>query len=167
MIKHCNQPRLAKSSRARHRRAAALVEFAVVLPVILIFITATIEISRVLMLQHTVDTAAYEAARSTMVPGAASIEAEQEAQILLDAAGLTNTVVTVTPAVITEETAFITVRVEVPVDQNSWITPDRFANFNVVSEVTLLTERSPIVRLTGVPELKAKKTKMKKVKNGL
>ncbi|MBB3210585.1 Flp pilus assembly protein TadG [Rhodopirellula rubra] len=156
-----------RGSRKRSRQGAALVEFAIVLPVMMLFFTAMIEISRILMLQHTADTAAYEAARSAMVPGATVSEAELEAQILLDAAGLVATQVTVSPSVITEETAFITVRVEVPVEENCWITPDQFTNSAVVSEVTLLTERSPIVRLTGIPELKAKKSKLKGEKTEL
>jgi len=69
--------------------------------------------------------------------------------------------VTVTPAEITEETAFITVRVEVPANDNSWMLSSQFTDVVVASEVTLLTERSPIVRLTGIPGLKAKKSKLK------
>ena len=143
------------------RRGAALVEFAVVFPVILLFITATVEISRILMLQHTVDSAAYEAARSAMVPGANVADAKNEAMELIGAANLVDPVITVSPTEITEETAFVTVRVEVPANSNSWMLSTRFTDVIVSSEVTLLTERSPIVRLTGLPELKAKKSKLK------
>ncbi|GAB5513981.1 TadE/TadG family type IV pilus assembly protein [Rhodopirellula baltica] len=155
------QARQIKAQRRVPRQGAALVEFAVVLPVIMLFLTAMVEISRILMLQHTADTAAYEAARCAMVPGATVTEAEWEAHALIEAAGLTNTAVTVTPAEITEETAFITVRVEVPANDNSWMLSSQFTDVVVASEVTLLTERSPIVRLTGIPGLKAKKSKLK------
>lgn len=115
-------------------------------------------------MQHTADTAAYEAARSAMVPGATADEAVTEANLLLSAAGLTNATITVSPSEITEETGFISVSIEVPVAVNSWITPTHFQSFSVVSEVTLLTERSPIVRLTSLPEMKSKKTKNKGTK---
>lgn len=150
-----------KEQRRIPRQGAVLVEFAVVLPVIMLFLTAMVEISRILMLQHTADTAAYEAARCAMVPGATVIEAEWEARALIEAAGLRNTAVTVSPSEITEETAFITVRVEIPANDNSWMLSSQFTDVVVASEVTLLTERSPIVRLTGIPGLKAKKSKMK------
>ncbi|WP_419194232.1 TadE family protein [Novipirellula herctigrandis] len=144
-----------------NRTGAALVEFAMVLPVMILFFTAMIEISRALMLQHTADTAAYEAARAAMVPGAIAEDAISEANQLLTSVGLDGTTVSVTPENIDEETGFITVLVNVPIAQNSWITPDFFTGLSVSSEVTLLTERSPIVRLTAVPLLKTKKTKMK------
>lgn len=151
----------SKAQRRTSRRGAALVEFAVVLPVIMLFLTAMVEISRILMLQHTADTAAYEAARCAMVPGATATEAEWEAFALIEAAGLRNTTVTISPSEITEDTAFITVRVQVPANENSWMLSDQFADVVVASEVTLLTERSPIVRLSGIPGLKAKKSKLK------
>ena len=58
--------KLSKSSRS----GAVLVEFALVLPVIMFTFACMVEISRVMLLQHTADTAAYEGARSAMVPGA-------------------------------------------------------------------------------------------------
>ena len=144
------------------RRGAALVEFALVLPIIAVFMVSTVSISQILMMQHTADTAAYEAARAAMVPGAHVNDAVVEAQELLDVAGLTDTEITVTPSVITEETGSVTVLVEVPLEQNSWILPDQFATHLVSSEVTLLTERSPIVRQTELPKVKAKKAKLDK-----
>jgi len=154
MKPHC------KRKNVRPRQGAALVEFALVLPVMFLFFAAMVEFTRVLMLQHTADTAAYEAARAAMVPGATSLEAEQEADELLSAAGLKGASTFVDPLTITQETPFVTVRVEVPVAPNSWITSQFFQDASVQSEVTLLTERSPIVRLTGMPQIRAKKQKM-------
>ena len=143
------------------RTGAVLVEFAMVLPIVVVLFSGLIEISRVLLLQHTADTAAYEGARAAMVPGATADEAKLEATRLLEANGLHSTKVTVTPETLEEASPLITVLVEIPVGPNSWIAPIRFFNMNISSEVTLFCERPPIVRLTGVPALKAKKTKGK------
>ena len=145
--------------RAESRRGAAIVEFAIVLPTVLLIFAGMIEISRVLLLQHSADTAAYEGARSGMVPGATSDEASKAAQLLLLAAGLRSTSITVTPTVITEDTPIITVRVEVPIAQNAWISPHWFKNSMVISEISLFCERPPMVLLTGVPTIEAKSAK--------
>ena len=142
-----------------NRSGALLVECALILPVIFVFFAGMIEISRVLLLQHTADTAAYEGARDAMVPGATSEDARNSAQELLRAAGLRRTTVTVMPEDINEETSLITVMVEVPLTSNYWITPFWFTRAKLTSEVTLFCERPPQVTLTGVPKLKLKKTR--------
>ena len=119
--------KLSKSSRS----GAVLVEFALVLPVIMFTFACLVEISRVMLLQHTADTAAYEGARSAMVPGAISANAVNTATELLTAARLKTTKVTVTPALIDETTPLVTVLVEIPVEANYWISPMLFQNMIV------------------------------------
>ncbi len=149
----------------RRRRGATTVEMAVVIPVVMLFFAAMFELCRVLMLQHTADTAAYEAARSAMVPGATSAEAYESALQMTDASGLKNVAIDVTPDPILEETSMVTVTVEIPVNENSWIAPSQLGNFVVSSEVTLLCERPPIIRLSAMSDLSAQKTKLKNDKN--
>ena len=156
-----------KNRRLSKRRGAVLVEFALVLPIIMLFFAAMFEISRVLLLQHTADTAAYEGARSAMVPGATSEQAYKAADTLLKAARLRSTSIKVTPEVISESTPLITVQVQVAIAENSWITPRWITRSSVSSEVTLFCERPPIIQLTGVPMLKAKNAKGKSGPSGL
>lgn len=144
--------------RNEHRTGAALVEFAFVAPLLLVFFYAMVELTRVMLLQHSVDTAAYEGARAAMVPGATSADAIDSANQLLKAANLKNAIITVDPAVLEESTSLITVRVQLPIASNCWITPFWFKSGSVQSEVSLITERPPLVQLTGVPKLKAKKS---------
>ncbi|MDX1927181.1 MAG: TadE family protein [Pirellulaceae bacterium] len=150
-----------KVNSAAQRSGAVLVEFALVLPVIMFTFACMIEISRVMLLQHTADTAAYEGARSAMVPGATATNAVDTATELLTAAGLKTTKVTVTPQAIDETTPVVTVLVEVPVAANYWISPMLFQESVVKSEVTLFSERPPVVQLTGVPAIKKKATQTK------
>ncbi|QDV84895.1 TadE/TadG family type IV pilus assembly protein [Planctomycetes bacterium TBK1r] len=154
-------------SYKRKPRGATTIEFALVFPLILLFFAFMFEVSRVLMLQHTADTAAYEAARAAMVPGATAAEAEQVAQQLVDDAGFSLVDIQVTPTDITDETALITVSVSIPVNNNSWIAPTQFANFVVNSEVTLMCERPPLIKLSALTDLGAKKERMQNNTAGL
>lgn len=142
--------------KSNHRTGAALVEFAVILPIILLCFASMIEFSRVLLLQHTADSSAYEAARAAMVPGATKEDAIESANSLLQANRLRNAVIKVTPDVIQETTALITVQVDIPVAINSWLPPFWFSRSTVSSEVSLFCERPPMIQLTGVPEMKSK-----------
>jgi hypothetical protein len=146
---------------SRGRQGAAMVEFAVVVPILMLFFGGMIEIAHLFLLQHTMDTAAYEGARSAMVPGGTRDDAIRATKSLIDIARLRSTNIIVSPSVIDESTALITVRVEAPVSANSWIMPRWVTSGNVVSEVTLFCERSPLIQLTGVPQLKAKSQKTK------
>jgi Flp pilus assembly protein TadG len=156
-----------QSITAKRRTGAAIVEHAIVLPVVLLVFAGMIEISRVLLLQHSADTAAYEGARCAMVPGATSNEAHQAASHLVNAAGLKSVKISVSPATITEETSLITVRVEVPIAENAWIFQQWFRSNSVVSETTLICERPPVIQLTGLPEINAKSNQMKGKQTGL
>ena len=141
----------------RSRRGATTVEMAVVFPVIMLFFAIMFETCRVLMIQHSADTAAYEGARAAMVPGATSSEAHQMATQLLYESGMKMTNVVVTPSVIEEDTPLITVQVDIPVNQNSWVIPTVFDGFTVTREVTLVCERSPIMKKNAMEALKTKK----------
>lgn len=149
------------------RQAAVLVEFSMVLPIVVFTFASMIEISRVMLLQHTADAAAYEGARQGMVPGATATQATEAANALLSIAELEGTKVIITPDVITEATSIISVDVEIPIAENCWIIPLLIKDFAVSSSVTLFCERPPVVQLTGVPAIKAKNAKTKGVKDGL
>lgn len=138
-----------------NRAGAAIVEFAVVLPILLLCFSTMIEITRILLLQNSADTACFEGARCAMVPGAKPEEAVVAAHTLLQAAGLRGSSVSVSPDVITEDTALIIVSVEVPVKKNAWITPFWFLPNSISSHVALVCERPPAVQLTAIPKLEA------------
>ena len=143
------------SRRLRRRRkqtGAAAVEFALTLAVLLMFVMAVFEFSRISMLRHTADSAAYEGARNAIVPGATAAEAEAAARDLLDRAGVQLANVTVTPSTITESTTSVTVQISLPVTQNSWALPRFFTAANLERDVTLMTERAPMVLAQALPE---------------
>ncbi len=128
--------------RRQNRRGATLVEFAIVAPVFFLLLLGSFEFSRLNVIRHTADNAAYEAARIAMVPGATAAEAVAEAQRIMNIVRARGTTVTVNPATLGLTTNQITVTVDVPMGQNGWITP-RFTGSQIMRAVaTLKAERT-------------------------
>ena len=132
---------LPRRKKKNHRNGTTAVEFAVVAPVFFLFIIAAVDLGRLNIIRHTADNAAYEAARHAMVPGATAAEAISEANVILRSVGTTGSTVTVSPAVLDPSVNEITVTVEVPLDQNGWITPHFTSGKTIVRQSRLKTER--------------------------
>lgn len=126
----------------RTRRGATTVEFAIVAPVFFLFLLASIEFSRLNIIRHTADNAAYEAARIAMVPGATAAEAVNEANRILNIAGARGATVAVNPPVLGPNIDQITVTVDVPMGSNGWVTPKFTGNRTMRSQSTLRAERT-------------------------
>jgi hypothetical protein len=124
------------------RRGAAAVEFALTAPIFFLFLLAAFEFGWLNVIRHTADNAAYEAARTAMVPGATTAEARNRADSLLKIVGARGARVTVTPPVLTPETEQVTVAVDIPMNRNGLITPRFTKNKTLHSESTLRTERA-------------------------
>ncbi len=73
--------------RRRIRRGAAAVEFAITAPIFFLFLLAAFEFGWTNVMRHTADNAAYEAARTIIVPGATADEAKKKAKSLLKIVG--------------------------------------------------------------------------------
>lgn len=129
----------------RRRKGAVAVEFAVVAPVFFLFIFGCIEFGRLNMLHHAADNAAYEAARHAIVPGATSAEAKDRANATMDVFGVNGATVTIVPAKLGLNDDQLTVTVEIPLDQNSWILPRFTGGRNVEGTSTLRTERGKFI----------------------
>lgn len=128
-------------SKRRARHGAVVVEFAIIAPVFFLIIFAMFEFSRLNVIRHTADNAAYEAARLAIVPGATAADAVSEAQRLLSVVGARNATVKVTPPVIDKSTKQVTVEVSVPMKHNGLVAP-RFTRSTIMqSRSTLRTER--------------------------
>jgi hypothetical protein len=128
------------------RRGVAVVEFALTFPLLIILVVGLIEFSRLSTMRHAADNAAYEAARHVIVPGANVSEAIAQANDLLARSGVRQGTIEVNPAVINEDTKFVTVQVSVPLMGNSWLPPKLTRSRMVVRETTLRTERVTLVQ---------------------
>jgi Flp pilus assembly protein TadG len=127
--------------RRHARTAAVVVEFAICAPILFLFFFASLEFSRVNMIRQSVENAVYEGARRGIVPGATAANCRDSAQAVLNSISTSGALVTVTPSVITKDTAEVTVAVAVPVNNNSWVIPVFFADKSISSAMTLRRER--------------------------
>jgi Flp pilus assembly protein TadG len=134
-------PRRVIRSSQHDRRGATIVEFAIVAPVFFLIILALFEFCWINVVRHTADNAAYEAARTVMVPGATAQEGRDEVDRILRAVGARDARVTIDPANITTSTTHVTVRVEVPMDSNALLLPRFTDGLELRSQATLRTER--------------------------
>ncbi|TWT99614.1 TadE-like protein [Botrimarina colliarenosi] len=127
--------------RPASRRGATTVEFALVAPVFFLVLMAMFEFSRLNVLRHTADNAAYEAARAAIVPGATTADARAEGQRLLTVVGARGAQINFNPATITRDTQQVTVSVSIPLDRNGWVVPRFTRGKTLSSQSTLRTER--------------------------
>ncbi|MEM8946422.1 MAG: TadE family protein [Planctomycetota bacterium] len=134
----------ANRHKRPQRRGATVVEFAIVAPVFFLLLLVSFEFSRLNVIRHTADNAAYEAARIGMVPGATAAEAVAEANRIMNITGARGTRVTVNPANLGPDTTQITVTVDVPMDQNGIVTPAFTSGQTMTSQATLRAERVEI-----------------------
>ncbi len=139
-------PRLSNATR----KGAVAVEFAGCLTLLVLFTFSAFEFARLSMVKHTVGTAAYEAARHVMVPGATTAEAKSTAQSVLATVGIRSATVTVSPDPLTDTNSSVTVTVSVPMSQNSWLAPLFSSGKIVKTSVRLVTERPPGVQVNGL-----------------
>lgn len=126
---------------AKDRQGAVMVEFAIVAPLVFLVIFTMFEFSRMNVIRHTADNAAYEAARMVMVPGASADDAVAEANRILAVVGARGSDVSVTPSVIERSTREVTVEVEVPMSRNALVAPHFTGESSIHSRATLRTER--------------------------
>ena len=134
--------RFATSVRAPDRSATTTVEFAVVLPILILFTLASVEFSRANMMRNSIENAAFEGARRGTVPGATAAQAKSAAQDLLDVLRILDSAVVVSPSTINENTQDVTVTVTAPMSAaNHFITPQFLIGRSLTASITLSCER--------------------------
>ena len=132
---------MTRPASRNHRRGAVTVEFAIAAPVLLMFVFASIEFSRVNMIRNTIENAAYEGARRGVLPGATAANCTAVAQDLLDIVRVADSTITVTPLEILADSEEVTVTVEVPMTMaNGYITPTYYLGRTLRAAVTLPRE---------------------------
>src|SRR6478736_4804790 len=102
MTKHHFSP--VRLHRRGPRNGAVAVEFAITAPIFFLFLLAAFEFGWLNVMRHTADNAAYEAARTVLVPGATAAEATAKATSILNVVGARGAKISITPANITTST---------------------------------------------------------------
>ena len=105
----------------KQRQGAAIVEFAVCMPLLVVVFLASIEITNGIYLRQAGTTAGYEAARLISKQGGTEVAAKARAAEVLEAHSIVDAVVLVSPSVNenTERGTPVTVSVQIPADNNT------------------------------------------------
>ena len=107
------------------------MEFALVAPLLFLFLFAAIDIARANIIRSTAENAVYEGARASIIPGATPEKIEAVTREVLDILAIHNAVVTITPTTITSATPAVTVQVDIPLASNL------YASSNFLSSATI------------------------------
>lgn len=132
--------RTRSNHRPSNRIGATVVEFALTVPIVLAFTFAAIEFSRVVMIRHSVDNAVYESARIGIIPGGSADEVREVVDRMLGVINVDDYLVEIVPTTLDTDTPEITVRVSVPLDNNTYLPAQFFAGKSVRRELTLRRE---------------------------
>ena len=108
-----------KKSTFRQRSGALTVEMAMTLPIFFMILFGCYEICHANMLQHAAESAAYEAARAGIVPGASETRCKNSATLVLRSMGIRKFDITVSPSKIQTTTPTVEVEVRVPMTGNT------------------------------------------------
>jgi Flp pilus assembly protein TadG len=137
-------------TKASHRRAsgcrrgAAVVEAALCVPVAMLLLFGTVELTRAMHLRQTIAIAAYEGGRLVTLPGTTSDTVRTSVEQVLDDRGITECTVTLDPPDLTSAARgeLVTVTVTAPA-QESALLPLRYFTGSageVTSSVTVMKE---------------------------
>ena len=138
-------------AQAKRRQGAFTVEFAFCCGIFFVVMMAGIEFTRFMYARHSVDQAAYEAARVGIIPGNTPAQVRATANHILSATGIRGATVDITPSHFTDQTATVNVKIRCDYSENSWIGPVFLAGAKIESNLTLdhenkaylVTQRDP------------------------
>jgi Flp pilus assembly protein TadG len=124
------------------RSGAAVIEFAVIIPVFMLILLGTIEACTMIFLQQSLETAAYEGARVTIVPKTKTSDVEAAANVILTPRKIQNSTITITPADFQSAPfgTFIRVTVSAPCNSNSVLPPMFYGSGSLTANVDMMKE---------------------------
>ena len=123
----------------KNRRGAAVVEFALVVPVFILLVFGMIEFGRAVMVQQVLVNASREGARQAVLDGTTLNEVQDRIDVYLDASSINGATVTVDPA--PQVATFgqpVTVTVSVPFDNVSWLPVPQYIGGTVLTASSVM-----------------------------
>ncbi len=126
----------------RRRHGAAVVELAIIAPVIVLIVMATIDICSMYYLRQTCKVAAYEGCRSALTTRGTSLLVQNQAQRILNSRRISDYTVTTTPPVENLTPGqFLKVTVTAPSRTNLPLGGWLVRGGNVTADVVMVSER--------------------------
>lgn len=144
----CRSPRTKPGRRSARRSGAALVEFAIVTPVLLVLVLGMIEIGRAVMVTEVLTYAARMGARTGAISSGSTAGAKAAANTVLSDSGITSATVTVyvngssvTDAAAAKSGDKISVTVTIPYANVTWLSnPDYLQGKTLKGQVVMRKE---------------------------
>jgi Flp pilus assembly protein TadG len=126
----------------RKQRGAATVEFAICLPVLLLFSFSLIELCSMMFVKQSLTIAAYEAAHTAVQPSATSTDAIAVAEAILIQRRVQGAVITVSPENLQQlpQGQYFTVRVVAPANLNRLVPIPLFVTGDLAGAVVAMKE---------------------------
>ena len=132
---------MIRRQQAGQRRAATLVEFALVAPIFFIFVLGLVEVGRAFMVKHMLTNAARQGCRVGVVEGKTYSDIQTAAQNALSGQGIPTETVSIQVNDVTDTSANfaanpgdeVTVIVTVTTDSISWVPGARYLTGGTIS----------------------------------
>lgn len=128
--------------RRKSRQGAVSVEFALTAGLAFLFFFGAFEFSRVAMIRGTIDNAVYEGARVGITPGATAGDIEKKVNDILGFSLVRVASITVQPNPILFDSKTVTVRVDLPLDRNTFSPAQFFNGKSIVRSIQMKREVS-------------------------
>lgn len=128
-----------------NRVGAAVVEFAIVAPVMLIMTMGMMEVGRMVMVKQLLVNASREGARLAVLPGTSAEEVQSLVQDELTNATINGATVTITPSLLVSAGSGtpVTVNVSVPAAAVSWV-PNPMFSFQTTLDASTTMRRESL-----------------------
>ena len=135
------RPRRTPRSARTDRRGAAVVEFAIVAPLLVLLIFGIIEVGRLVMVQQILTNASREGARRAVLEHATAAEVQTVADNYLSNSSISGATVTVDPIPLSS-LGFgesVTVTCSIPFEQVSWLPGSWFFGDTTLNAESVMT----------------------------
>lgn len=127
----------------RSRRAVAVSELAITLPILVLIVLGTIEVCSMIFLQQGLRISAYEGARVALVPGSDSGNVQAACQQVLDDRRISSGSISVQPSNFDQQPygSIVQVTVTAPCSDNSLFAPFLFTGRTLTGQMQMMIER--------------------------
>lgn len=127
----------------RSRRAVAVSELAITLPILVLIVLGTIEVCSMIFLQQGLRISAYEGARVALVPGSDSGNVQAACQQVLDDRRISFGSISVQPSNFDQQPygSIVQVTVTAPCSDNSLFAPFLFTGRTLTGQMQMMIER--------------------------
>jgi Flp pilus assembly protein TadG len=137
-----NTQQVFRRMHRKSRQGAVAVEFALTAGLAFLFFFGAFEFSRVAMIRGTMDNAIYEGARAGIIPGATAADVEKKVRDILGYSLVRVANVTIQPNPILFDSKTISVKIDLPLDRNTFSPAQFFSGKSLVRSIEMQREAS-------------------------